>query len=213
MINTITSKLQMSSLNEPLIPEFSVVHQSTSSNQNTATMTTVFNEAKENRPGVAEVVSGMSTPEKLIGRSCQLSDITAPTKKRCRINSSPLSSIPVQWRPEPSKIWTKVTKDCSAKCPPAQLEYKIGSKRRHPHQNTCQCKRPILDFSKMCKTSYVKFGEKDDSHPKTVELDIVALCDEPEVISLRPIQISPICTVDRTSLSPVNIDLDSMERD
>ena len=54
-----------------------------SSNSISATMTTVFSEAKENRPGVlAEVVSGMSTPEKLIGRSCQLSDITAPTKKR-----------------------------------------------------------------------------------------------------------------------------------
>jgi hypothetical protein len=51
-----------------------------------ATMTTVFNETKENHPSGhvsrAEVVSGMSTPEKLIGRSCENAGIATPAKKR-----------------------------------------------------------------------------------------------------------------------------------
>ena len=49
-------------------------------------MTTVFNETKENHPAGhvtrAEVVSGMSTPEKLIGRPCENSVIATPAKKR-----------------------------------------------------------------------------------------------------------------------------------
>ena len=50
-------------------------------------MTTVFNETKENQPAGghvsrAEVVSGMSTPEKLIGRSCENAGIATPAKKR-----------------------------------------------------------------------------------------------------------------------------------
>ena len=46
-----------------------------------ATMTTVFNETKENHPA-ADVVTGMSTPEKLIGRSCEHTGMTTPAKKR-----------------------------------------------------------------------------------------------------------------------------------
>jgi hypothetical protein len=45
--------------------------------------------------------------------------------------------------------------DCSTRteCPSSPLPYKIGSKRRHPEHRTCPCKRPILDFSKMCEVS------------------------------------------------------------
>jgi len=186
-----------------------------------ATMTTVFNETKENDPSadaVAGMGLGMSTPEKLIGRSCEHSGMTTPAKKRCRMNSIPLSAIPV-WRPEPSNIWTKVTKDYSSRtrsvavCPPSQ--YKIGSKRRHAGRQ-CPCKRPILDFSKMCETSYHKVNDKKDSIviPKGIGLDIVSLCEDSASFSIRPIQLQKdnLCIFNKTSLSTVNIDLDSIER-
>ena len=125
-------------------------------------MTTVFGDAKENLP--AEGVAGLSTPEKLIGR-CEHSGITTPAKKRMRTNSLPLSAIPV-WRPEPSNIWTKVTKEYTAKysrsgiplsCPPSPVDFRIGQKRRHQDNNRCPCKRPFLDLSKMCEVSFTKF--------------------------------------------------------
>ncbi|XP_063689962.1 uncharacterized protein LOC134822696 isoform X2 [Bolinopsis microptera] len=188
-----------------------------------STMTTVFNETKENHPAGhvtrAEVVSGMSTPEKLIGRPCENSVIATPAKKRCRVSSVPLSAIPV-WRPEPSNIWTKVTKvskdySTRSECPSSPTQYRIGSKRRHPEHRTCPCKRPILDFSKMCETSYVKLNDKRDSIiiPKGIGLDIVSLCEEPEMFSIRPIHRDTLCIVNKTPLSTVNIDLDSIERD
>ena len=40
----------------------------------------IFNETKENNPGAVEVVTGMSTPEKLVSRTCE--SVCAPAKKR-----------------------------------------------------------------------------------------------------------------------------------
>lgn len=158
----------------------------------------------------------MSTPEKLIARGYDT--ITAPAKKRCRVNSIPLSAIPV-WRPEPSNIWTKVTKEYRSSSRECAAPYaRAGSKRRHPDHPTCPCKRPLLDFSKMCETSYHKVNDKRDSIiiPKGVGLDIVSLCEEPDAFSIRPIlecDNSSLYLVNKTSPSLINIDLDSMERD
>lgn len=222
MVSTITSQLQLSSLNEPLIPhqQFIPLSQPIPKDQDQksdiATMTTVLNESKENHPGATEVVTGMSTPEKLIARGYDT--ITAPAKKRCRVNSIPLSAIPV-WRPEPSNIWTKVTKEYRSSSRECAAPYaRAGSKRRHPDHPTCPCKRPLLDFSKMCETSYHKVNVKRDSIiiPKGVGLDIVALCEEPDAFSIRPIlecDNSSLYLVNKTSPSSINIDLDSMERD
>jgi len=185
-----------------------------------ATMTTVFGDAKENLP--AEGIAGLSTPEKLIGR-CEHSGITTPAKKRMRTNSLPLSAIPV-WRPEPSNIWTKVTKEYTAKynrsgvplsCPPSPVEFRIGQKRRHQDNHRCPCKRPFLDLSKMCETSYIKVSDRRRKViiPKGLGLDIISLYDEPDTFSIRPIQAEGNCLLEKDAQSSGHIDLDSMERD
>ena len=69
-----------------------------------------------------------------------------------------------QYAPLDAPLFLKLPKFCNdcmfvqdystrSECPSSPTQYRIGSKRRHPEHRTCPCKRPILDFSKMCEVS------------------------------------------------------------